>query len=208
MENKKKTHIAQILILGALLIAFSSCVNNETYLFAQKTGSFSDPRDGKVYKIVKIGDQWIMSENLAYKPDRGNYWAYGNDSTNVTKYGYLYDWKTATMIAPPGWHLPSKKEWKIFRKSLGARMDVWWTMDKVYQKMISGGSSGFNALFGGVCNIANNEFKGIGDVAYFWSSTNTSDGPTIYVVDRISGDAFLTNYADPGGGKSVRLFKD
>ena len=36
-----------------------------------------------------------MAENLAYKPDQGNFWAYGDDTSNVAICGYLYDWETA-----------------------------------------------------------------------------------------------------------------
>lgn len=208
MKNKSKTWIFQTLILGVFFILIISCKESETKLLAQETGIFTDLRDGKIYKTVKIGDQWIMAENFAYKPDQGNYWVYDNDTNNLSIYGYLYDWETAKKIAPEGWHLPTRKEWKTFRKSLGAKVDIWCTMDKVYKKMVLGGSSGFNALFGGAYIIAYEEFRGIGNVAYFWSSTETNDGPANYIVERKSGDAFLTNYADSKGGKSVRFFKD
>jgi uncharacterized protein (TIGR02145 family) len=171
-------------------------------------GNFTDERDGHTYKTVRIGRQWMMAENFAYRPNQGNYWAYGNDTANIARYGYLYDWETAGRIAPPGWHLPSEKEWKAFRKSLGATMDLWFTMGKVYKQMISGGSSGFNALFGGAYIISDDEFRNSGDVSYFWSSTLTDDGPVNYVVDRESETAFLTGFGDPRGGKSVRLFRD
>jgi uncharacterized protein (TIGR02145 family) len=208
MKNKSKTRIIQKMLMGVLLLLFFSCQNSNNNVIAQETGRFTDPRDGKTYKMVKIGEQWIMTENFAYKPDQGNCWAYDNDTTNVTKYGYLYDWETAKKIAPEGWHLPSQKEWKTFRKSLGVRMDIWSTMKKVYKQMVDGGSSGFNAVFGGVYIAAYGEYRELGNVAYFWSSTLTSDGPTNYIVDREGGEAYLTNYANSKSGMSVRYFKD
>jgi uncharacterized protein (TIGR02145 family) len=86
--------------------------------FSQQAGSFTDPRDKKVYKTVKIGTQIWLAENLAYKPESG-FWAYNNDTNNIAKHGYLYNWVTAKKACPPGWHLPSDKEWKILVTYLG-----------------------------------------------------------------------------------------
>ena len=72
--------------------------------------SFTDLRDGKTYNTIRIGQKILMAENLAYKPDFGNYWAYNNNQSNVAKYGYLYDWETAKNVCPKNWHLPSDKE--------------------------------------------------------------------------------------------------
>jgi uncharacterized protein (TIGR02145 family) len=61
-----------------------------------------------------------MAENLAYKPSSGNYWAYDNNSSNVNKYGYLYDWQTAKNVCPTGWHLPSDTEWTQLTDFVGS----------------------------------------------------------------------------------------
>ena len=94
--------------LVLILIIINSCLTG----FSQKSGTFYDVRDGKTYKTIKIGRQWIMAENFAYIPKIGKYKAYKKDIDNVQKLGYLYNWEGANNVAPEGWHLPSIEEWK------------------------------------------------------------------------------------------------
>ena len=87
-------------------------------LYAQTTGRFTDARDGKIYKTVKIGDQVWMAENLNYDAGEGS-WCYKDSLSNCEKYGKLYTWEAARRSAPKGWHLPSKEEFETLLNSLG-----------------------------------------------------------------------------------------
>lgn len=84
--------------------------------FTTQEGTFTDPRDGKVYQTVVIRNQVWMAENLAYLPSvnmvadgsedaaGSYYYVYGYDGTNVADakatdnyatYGVLYNWTAA-----------------------------------------------------------------------------------------------------------------
>ncbi|HPQ29904.1 MAG TPA: FISUMP domain-containing protein [Desulfobacteraceae bacterium] len=111
-----------LLLAGALLY---SCTPQD------RPTAFTDSRDGKVYKMVTIGEQTWMAENLAYltgvvgpatvSNTEPYYYVYGYDGTDVSAakattnyqtYGVLYNWRAALTACPDGWHLPSDAEWK------------------------------------------------------------------------------------------------
>ena len=154
-----------------LFIALSFSANSQT------TGTFTDSRDGKTYKTVKIGQQIWMAENLAYKDNGGGCWAYNNNVNNVKKYGYLYLWEVAAedKVCPSGWHLPSDKEWKKLIDYLGGEDNAPIKLSSknfwIDKNINATNSSGFTAIPSGGRDFRKGEFLGIGESCGWWSST-------------------------------------
>lgn len=92
--------------------------------------TFIDPRDGSIYRIVRIGRQCWLAENLRYLPavyppttspnGSAMYYVYdyqgsrvdeAKATANYRNYGVLYNWPAALAASPPGWHLPGDQEW-------------------------------------------------------------------------------------------------
>lgn len=159
--------------------------------------TFKDDRDGQRYRIVTIGSQIWMAENLnyAYMPDTLSF-CYDNSADSCAKYGRLYTWAaamdtlttgcgfngvcspadTVRGACPDGWHLPSEAEWRsldnfikqqIGKSGYALKSLNGWTEHDGK----TGGSDafGFSALPAGFRKGEN--FAKVLDRANFWSST-------------------------------------
>jgi uncharacterized protein (TIGR02145 family) len=123
-------------------------------------------------------------------------------------------------IAPEGWHLLSNKEWITARKALGGKMGTFPYLEKIYPKLLVGGSSRLDMLFGGM-RTCDGEFKYLGDKARFWISTNDERSEKACYglnsnIDSIPHGlwgskapyAYNNGYQKTCPGYSVRLYKD
>lgn len=167
-----------------------------TWQYKNDYGTMKDGRDGKTYKTVSIGTQVWMAENLAYKASSGC-WAYDNNSSNVSKYGYLYNWETAKKVCPSGWHLPSDAEWTKLSDNLGGENVAGKKLKsasgwKLYEgKNYGNNESGFNALPGGCRYDSDGSFDDAGTDGLWWSSTpNESEYAWIRSLDYYDGKVY------------------
>ena len=165
-------------------------------------GTFTDERDGNIYTTVKIGNQCWMSENLNYSSS--NSWCYEDSSSYCNKYGRLYDWSTAQNACPSGWRFPSKSDFEKLLDKVGGTGNA--GIDARYA-LGEGGSSGFNALFGGMRN-GDGSFCCI-DAASAWWSFTEEDADKICVLG-ISEYDYCTGIFSSGKDAAlyIRCIKD
>ncbi|MEA3462992.1 MAG: FISUMP domain-containing protein, partial [Bacteroidota bacterium] len=203
-----------VMILNKKNLALVSilCVTIGTISYSQETGSLTDSRDGHEYKTVKIGDQWWMSENLAYKADKGCLVYEGVDRYLET-YGYLYTWETALTVCPEGWHLPSDAEYEKLSNFLGGyaasggKLKATGTILWESPNTDATNSSGFAALPAGY-NGSEAYQVFIGKMAYFWSYDETVEDAEIARALYFNKGEFTRYMIDRSNGLSVRCMKD
>ncbi|HAF29669.1 MAG TPA: hypothetical protein DCG75_11545 [Bacteroidales bacterium] len=159
--------------------------------------------EGNTYNTVKIGDQVWMAENLKAKftsdgTEVVEAYVYDDNESNLAEYGRLYTWDAAKKPFITGWHLPSEAEWIILENYLG---------NDVATKLKVGGSSGYEAKFGGY-RAYTGEFVGINYQGAFWtSSVYTYDHS--FVRNLFSSNNTLEHSGCGNiAGNSVRLIKD
>jgi uncharacterized protein (TIGR02145 family) len=157
--------------------------------------NFMECRDagGNNYKIVTIGTQTWMAENLRTSKyydgtNCGGLW-YDNDSIYNKIYGKLYSGcDVATgKLAPDGWHVSTSGEWDILMTYVGSKLGqdmnssgvekalastTNWTNTIINTNMNQNNSSGFSALPGG--RIKGGIFTDICYAAYWLLAGETS----------------------------------
>jgi uncharacterized protein (TIGR02145 family) len=213
--------------------------------------------DGNAYNTVLIGAQCWTKENLRVRRYNngtaipfdttggsggssatwqnltiGAHTIYANDSTanpsNLTKYGYLYNWyaakgiyttgsiaSTDTLnICPSGWHVPTDADWTTLTTELGGESVAGGKMKSIgtaYWNSPNIGAtneSGFSGLPGGV-RTTSNSFNNIRNFAFLWSATEAGSVSAwyryLYFVDSIVGRS-LTN--GKSSGASIRCLRN
>lgn len=193
--------------------------------------------DGNVYQVVKIGEQFWMTENLkTTKYNDGTaislvtdysawsaltteaYSWYSNDvATNKDTYGALYNWYSVHSgnLCPSGWHVPTDAEWTTLTDYVGGLSSA---ADKLKESgtthWVSSNSGitneiGFTALPGGY-HDDDGSYDFIGGTGAWWSATEDEDHTTSAWSRYMNASSSNVDryYRNKGYGFSVRCVRD
>ncbi|PWJ65546.1 MULTISPECIES: fibrobacter succinogenes major paralogous domain-containing protein [unclassified Fibrobacter] len=149
----------------------------------EKSGFFTDPRDGQSYRTIKVeGREWF-AQNVNYEVE-GHSWCYEDKDSYCARSGRLYDLEGARQACPEGWHLPRDREWMDMITGLTHCYEGVDKCEAFAKKMKAttgwhggGGTDeyGFSVFSSGYRKIIGKStvrYEDMGEYAGFWSGQN------------------------------------
>ena len=201
--------------------------------FSGNTGTFTDQRDGEIYKWVRIGNQVWMAENLkatkyndgTFIPNvidntawteltSGAYCWYNNDINKKKIYGAYYNWfaVNTSKLCPSGWHVPTDAEWTTLSNFLGGESVAGGEMKSVtgWKSPNTGAtnSSGFSALPGVDRNHRDGTFGNVNLIGSWWSSSEIVSSTAWHRSLHYNGAVLSRSPSYKKDGFSVRCIRD
>ena len=171
-------------------------------------GSFVDSRDGQSYRIVSIGTQTWMAENLNYEMEGSS--CYKEKTEYCTKYGRLYTGGAANKACPDGWLLPSLNEdWLTLLSAVGGSENA----GKILKSNTDWNGSdnyGFSILPAGYYSYGTGAEPLYAQkelATYFWTSTRSDSRISAYVIFG-ENDSVSANMVHDENMLSVRCIQD
>ena len=161
---------------------------------------FRDTRDRQDYKIIKLLDNnWWFADNLRFRIEDS--WSYDDKEENGLMYGRLYTWEAAKKACPPGWHIPSDKEWRNVANLYGGirswedgKYVEYGDPQKTFKDLLEEGNSGFSAQLSGY-RSSNGNFTSLGKSGYYWSNSEC-EGSSAWYYKFNGSNAKLYRYCD------------
>ena len=224
--------IKYVLLTAGVLLAMAFTFSCSSGDGGDNSGSGCDKgNDIANYKIVSIGNQVWMAENLNYNIKDSK--CYDNKERNCDKYGRLYDWVTAMDIdakykylswgrsdvkhrgiCPRGWHIPSKADWAELISYVESDNGCSGCAGRYLRTFGKGVDKyGFSALPGGY-GYSDGSFGGGADSVSGngdWWSSSEIDSDRAYGTTAGPGPIFENisyGYFDKSNLSSIRCVKD
>lgn len=201
-------------------------------------GMLCDKRDGQMYRLVAIGSQVWMAQNLNYHAEGS--WCYENKKSNCSIYGRLYSWTSAMGldasyakvsaaaelhkehqgVCPEGSHMPTsadmkallaymKKHNKHEKENSGTLLKMKFSWKQSEEWPEGTDRFGFGAMASGFRN-AKGDFREMGKDADFWVAEESSaPSHAPYWNLYYDNDEFLGDYSkNKQYAYSVRCLKN
>ena len=167
--------------------------------------SISDPI-GNIYsvRVMKDGRQWLTQNLNINMP--GSY-CYNDSLENCLKYGRLYIWESAKKgceMLGKDWRLPTNAEWEQMAQHYGGvRTDTGQDGKEAYKRLISGGDSGFNILFGGTRDPSGS-YRRVEAHGFYWTATQ-SDSTTAWFYNLGKGGQIVNRHNDGENSAAISV---
>ncbi len=161
-------------------------------------------------KRMLDGKQWT-TENLNVTTARS--YCYDNSAQNCGRYGRLYTWESAQQACRAlggGRRLPTNEEWRVLANHYGGIRQESADLGKAaYTALITGGSSGFNAVYGGGRTDKSGEYLRLEAHGFYWSATESGpDRAWFYNFGKGAQSFGRHEDGEKLRGLSVRCVKD
>ena len=225
-------------LLLASLVFTTRCEDSVSPVFPNYTGQKGIVYniEGNEYETIGIGTQIWMAENLKttlyndgskipqvlkdsvwdYLHSPGYCW-YKNDSIfNKRYYGALYNFYAVEtgLLCPVGWHVPTNDDWNILKSFIGNNETAGGKL-KDYNSPLwkepnpcFANNYDFLALPGGYRYQYKGNFRGMGEIGYWWTGTLKDKYDGIAWSMTYSGTGLYGAYISKEDGCSVRCVKD
>ena len=192
--------------LTACAVLFAACEDSSSSPSSENNSSvksnscsnadepLTDPRDGKVYKTVKIGNQVWMAENLNY--DVEGSWTNDSLDKDGSIYGRFYTFGRAKKACPEGWHLPTFDEINELRENTGGvglagknlKATSGWDKDENGKDGNGSDKFCFGIKASGKSLNAADGVYSVGKAAQLWTSSSFTDWRYDSYGNRINND--------------------
>jgi uncharacterized protein (TIGR02145 family) len=232
MKGMNRILLCLLFLTGFLFILISGCKKAAPPTTEKSRAEVTDV-EGNVYKIVTIGTQVWMAENLkTTKYNNGDaiptttsdisgenapeyQWVYNDTLSNAGIYGRLYTWYVVAgsrNVCPSGWHVPTDAELDTLKSNLGdgaiagGKLKETGTNHWLTPNTGATDVKGFTALPGGY-RAMNGAYSGLTLSCWLWSSTDNAPlgwGQNMYYDNSV----LLRGGYHKQAGVSVRCLKD
>ena len=178
--------------------------------FGSVGGAGSMPRSAKDQNMsgtispsrrMADGKEWTTANlNVNASPS----YCYDDAERNCGRYGRLYTWESAQRVCPSlgaGWRLPTDDEWRQMAKHYGGISND--SADKgraAFTALLSGGTSGFNAVLGG--NRSDGQYARLEAHGFYWTASENDPGSAPYYNFGQNGQAL---HRQPEGEKQMAI---